>query len=157
MWVLSSDSRKMSKYKRRKQRSSVLDLHSLLKSLALYIREGVVLFIFNILPFSSSLSVERGHQLAPHSSSLPVLGHCVRPASCLQSWWRDESCVSLERGGWGVLTRSPCLLQTSCCFHKAQLPGMARSVWYPVSRVLLWAGSLQGTLVVSEYLDLDLV
>ena len=142
---------------RRKQRSSVLDLHSLLKSLAVYIRERVVLFIFKILLFSSSPSIERGHQLAPRSSSLPVPGHCVCAASCLQSWWRDESWVSLERGRWGVLIRSPWLPQTSGCFCEAQLPGMARSVWYPVSRVLLWAGSLQGILVVSEYLDLDLI
>lgn len=153
MWVLSSDSRKMSKYKRKQGLLCWICIP--FWNLWHFTSEGVGLFIFSISCLSlHSLSIERGHQLAPRSSSLPVLGHCVCPASCLQSWWWDESCVSLEEGGWGVLTRSPCLPQTSCCFYEAQLPGMATSVWYPGLMYAPLSRVLQGTLAV---VVLDLV
>lgn len=145
--MLSSDSRKMSKYEKKKQRSSVLDLHSLLKSLALYIRKWVVLFTLNFLTFYSS-PVLREWPSACSLQPFPLLaGHCVSEASCLQASDKRRAAFCGRGAGKDVSTRSLFQPDSSLCLHKARFPVMARSIWYLVSGLLFWAGTLENTTV----------
>lgn len=150
MWVLSSDSRRMSKYKRRKQRSFVLDLHSLLKSLALYIRNWVVLFIFNFLTFYSSLVLREWPSAHSLSLSLSLLGIV---SAKWAAFIAGDKCraASCQRRVWmNVVTRSPSKLGSSLCLHKAQLAVTERSVWYLVLGFLLCAGALHNISLCKE-------
>lgn len=144
MWVLSSDSRKMSKYKRRKQRSSLLDLHSLLKSLALDSRKWVVVFILHSPPFSPSPVLrERPSACSPQPLSL-LAGHFVSQVSCRHSSWQDRGCLLPERAVDG---RGDGGTVCSLGLHEPWLPGMVRSTWYLVSGLLFWAGTLHNITV----------
>lgn len=129
---------------------SVPDLHSLLTSLALYIREWVVLFILNVLPFLF-LPLLREGPSAHFPQPFPLCaGHYVSAASCLQSWWQEKGCLLPERGGQDVTTRSPFLPHTSRGLSR--LPGVDRSMWYPVSGLPFWAGAWDNITVSTEHL-----
>lgn len=133
MQVLSSDSSRMSKYERKKQRSSVLDLRSLLKSLALYIRKWVVLFILNFLTFYSSPVLWKW----PSARSLqpfPLLSGLVT---------REGLPLASEGCEWMLWLGAPsCQTVSFLCLHKAQLPVMAGSMWYLVLGLLFRTGTL---------------